>query len=297
MQLRKMAFVAVLSTVGFMMAGCPEDTATSTSCSTTADCVAESEVCNTAAGVCMQTCTESSDCPDSSPVCGALSDTDSTRVCQCTTDAACNTDREVADLVCDLDTSACVQRCSSDANCDAGETCNTTTGVCEAGGNPGATCAGEGLSTCTYGNFCSAGTCAAPTAPTCANYNNLSADRKATLGTSGPIIFNTSLVSAVVDTNFCPSASANKRVRVKVSAYNDEDFPESFSAVSGFFYVLVNGTARDATVSNRSDSYVRSENNRRVDFVVELCEASTQNNLQTGFYFTSGNFACFQTAI
>jgi hypothetical protein len=292
MQLRKMAFVAALSTFGFMMAGCPEDTATSTTCSTTADCVADSEICHPTAKVCVQTCTEGSDCPDSSPTCAALSDTDTTLVCQCTTDSGCNTDRETADLLCDPESAVCVQRCTSDATCSTGSTCNLTTGVCESGG-VGTTCAGEGLSTCDYGNICTASTCQAPAAPACENYTNLSADRKATLGTTGPIIFATSLVSAQADTAFCPGSTANKRVRVKLSVYNDEDFPSSASGLNGFFYVLVNGNAITPVVSTRADSYVRSENNRRLDTVVEFCEGNTATRTQTGFYFTGGNFACY----
>jgi hypothetical protein len=295
MQLRKMAFVAALSTFGFMMAGCPEDTATSTTCSTTADCVADSEICHPTAKVCVQTCSESGDCPDSSPTCAALSDTDTTLICQCTTDSGCNTDRETADLLCDPESAVCVQRCTSDVNCSEGSTCNTTTGVCE-GGGVGTTCAGEGLSTCTYGNFCSASTCQAPEAPTCSNFTNMSADRKATLGTTGPIIFNTTVVSSAVDA-FCAS-SAPKRVRVKVSAYNDEAFASSFTGLNGFFYILVNGQpATGVRVSNRSDSYVLSENDRRVDFVLEFCESESQGNLQTGLYFTGGNFVCSDLSI
>jgi hypothetical protein len=214
-------------------------------------------------------------------------------VCQCSTDAGCNKDRETADLVCSQDSGACVQRCTSDQACGGnGATCNLTTGVCSKNG-PGATCAGEGLSTCNYGNFCSASVCAAPAAPTCENYTNLSADRKATLGTSGPIIFATSLVSAATDTGFCPGSTANKRVRVKLSVYNDEDFPASASGLNGFFYVLVNGNAVTPVVSTRADSYVRSENNRRLDTVVEFCEGNAATRTQTGFYFTGGNFACY----
>lgn len=299
MQLRKMAFVAVLSTMGFMMAGCPEDTATSTSCSTTSDCVAESEICHPTAKVCVQTCTESSDCPDSSPTCAAVSASDPTRVCQCTTDSGCNTDREVADLVCDPESAVCVQRCTSDASCNAGDTCNLTTGVCEAGGDTGDTCSGTAQSTCSYGNFCSAGTCAAVPAPTCDNFNPAQGGKTpvwTATGSTGPIIYEITQVSYAND-SFCAGAgdvTAKARVRAYQPAAGTATFPADKANLPGLFYVRVNGSQVDGSSLIRPSEYTTSNGGKNAEFTMNFCPGATSTTLSIGLYFTGGNEICAQ---
>ncbi len=300
MQLRKtMWMLTALSAMSLVMTGCPEDGGeTSLACTSTTDCL-ETEICHPTAKICVTTCEAGADCPDSAKTCAPVdpNDATSTKVCQCSLDNLCNTDRETADLVCSNLDKVCVPRCESDPDCGAGRTCNTGTGQCEESGtNPGDSCTGEGQGTCTYGQqYCNSNTCTALPAPTCTNYDNF--PNKSVLGTTGTIIYSARVVGAAIDNNFCGSGATPKRLRVAVSAYSSTPFPQTKDDLNGFFYVRVNGTTTDgaAAVSSSQGNYTVSGTNReRAEIIVSLCVASDSTTTSTGFYFTSGNFYCYQ---
>jgi hypothetical protein len=305
MQLRNVAFAAVLSAVGFMSVACGEEETTeptSLTCTTDANCVAGSEICHPDAKVCVQTCTQGSECPSSSGTCGPISETDTRTVCQCSTNAGCNTDREVADLICSLETAVCVPRCTSDAACGTGATCNTTTGECEGttgGGQPeGATCSGEGRTTCSYGDFCSTSTCtAAPVAATdCENFPAGSRPAWDPATASGPVIYSVDFESYQANYQFC-QASAPDAFIVSVRAYRtDVDWPSRRSGLQGFFYVNTGARQFDILAEGLlvpNTGYNRSTTNQKnAEFQVYLCRPANSNTIQPGFYFTGGNPVC-----
>jgi len=297
MQLRKMTLMLVaLGAMSMVLTGCPEDAPTLT-CSADADCL-ESELCHPNAKVCVQKCTSSAECPDTAKTCEALdpANASSQKICKCSTTALCNTGRETADLVCLTETyKVCAPKCSTDTDCAADQTCDTTAGVCKPKSTTGNTCSGEGRTTCNYGEFCSSSRCAAVPAPTCDNYQNFT--QKNQLGTTGPIIFRANTESAAVD-SFCGTGSATpKRVRVKLSAYSNTPFPDDKDDLNGFFYVTVNGNQNSgpALISTSAGNYVVTGTNRdRADMIVSFCVAQNSTTLSLGFYFRSGNFLCYQ---
>lgn len=311
MQLRKTTWVlAAVSALSMMMMACGGEGRTSLDCTADTDCL-EKEICHPGAKVCVQTCTTSADCPDSAKTCDKLagggSSTVTSNVCQCASDQLCAKDERIADasaLKCSTTYKACTGKttttpaCTKDTDCNAGETCDTSsgTGTCKPS-TTGQTCSGDGQSTCSYGQYCSSSKCAAPTAPTCENYNNFA--NKSDLGTSGPIIFNASFVSAATDTAFCTGSTTPKRVKVKVSAYSSTPFPATKDQLNGFFYVRVAGSAIDGagTVSSSSGNYtVSGSKSERADIIMNFCVGADSSTLSIGTYFKSGNFYCYQAS-
>lgn len=294
MQLRKMmVMLAAVSTMSLALTACGDDATTTESCSSDTDCA--SSFCNTAAGVCMETCESGSDCPNAEKNCAPLAgSTNTAKVCQCSTSELCNSQNGTTGQVCGTVSKRCEEPgtntgCTKNSDCATGETCNTSTGQCEGGTT---TCSGEGRATCSYGSACYSSTCQAPPAPTCENYNNFG--NKSALGTTGPIIFKAATTSAAID-SFC-DASAPKRVKITISAYSSTPFPQTAAELNGFLYVLVNGTTRTPVVSTSSGNYVVSGTNReRADIVANICVASSSNTTSLGYYFTGGNFFCFQS--
>jgi Cys-rich repeat protein len=296
MQLRKMmVMLAAVGAVGLMLNGCGDDETTTTTCTQTSDCTG-TEICHPTAKVCVATCSSASDCPDTSKNCAALGGTGadaSTKVCQCQTNSLCNGGDAAGTLVCsDLD-KQCVNKCTTDTDCGSGRTCDTGTGQCKAGGTTGGTCSGEGQTTCSYGSACYSGTCSAPPTPACENYQNFS--NKSELGTTGPIIFKVATASSTTDTTFCGTTSP-KRVKITISAYSGTPFPATAAELNGFFYVLVNGNKVAPSISSSSGNYtVTGTNRERADIVANLCVSSTSTTTSLGYYFTGGNFYCFQS--
>lgn len=292
MQLRKMmVMLAALSSMSLALTACGDDTTGALdTCTSNTDC--SSGFCNTAAGVCMDTCESGSDCPDTEKNCAVLAGSSSTqKVCQCQTNQLCNTG-DSTDLVCGTVSKRCEEPgstpagCTKDSDCGAGNTCDETTGVC----SPAATtCTGEGQATCAYGSACYSGTCSAPPAPTCENYQNFS--NKAALGTTGPIIFKVATGTATTDTSFCGN-TATKRVKITISAYSDTAWPATSAGLNGFLYVLVNGTTQAPSISSSSGNYTVSGN--RADIVANICVLPSSTTTSLGYYFTGGNFACHQ---
>jgi hypothetical protein len=294
MQLRKtVMMLTALSALSLVMTGCPGDEEGSTTCSIDGDCI-DGEICHPTSKVCVATCTAAVDCPSSAKTCAALSTTDSRMVCQCSTDALCNSEG-LTDQVCSTLDKVCTSKCTTDSACGTGRTCDTATGQCKAGGNTGDACTGEGQSTCSYGTqFCSSSKCAALPAPTCDNYTAFA--EKSALGTTGTIIYSARVESATTDTSYCGSTNT-KRVKIAVSAYSSTPFPQNKDDLNGFFYVLVDGSklSGPASVSSSTGNYTVSGTNReRAEIVYSLCRPPSSTTTSTGFYFTSGNFFCFQ---
>lgn len=276
MQLRKtMWMLTALSAMSLMMTACGGDDEI-TSCTSDAQC-GDDEVCQTAAGVCVQTCEQASDCPDSAKICDALSSTDSRKVCKCQVGTSFCADEYGEGFTCSASTRVCTDDDDTNPN-----------------PNPGGSCSGEAQSSCAYGQFCNSGTCAAVPAPTCENYQNFSG--KSQLGTTGTIIYSAEVVSSNNDSTFC-GATNPQRVKVALNAYSSTPFPATKDQLNGFFYVIVNGTASSgaATVSASSGNYtVTGANRENAEIIVNLCRPSNSTTTSTGFYFTNGNFFCYQ---
>ena len=296
MQLRKTIWMlTALSAMSLVMTGCPEDGETSTTCASSTDCL-ESEICHPTAKVCVTTCTAATDCPDTAKTCDAVSTTDTTKVCQCSTDALCNKDRETADLVCSTLDKVCTTKCTTDASCGTGRTCDTGTGQCKAGGgNTGDSCVGEGLSTCSYGQFCTAGKCAAVPAPTCANFTPAQGGKTPvwTTSSTGPIIYEVTQVSFAND-SFC-SGAGDMTAKARVKAYTTGTaFPTSKDDLNGLFYVRVNGTELGGKGLIRPSEYAVSADGKTATFTMNFCPGATATALSIGLYFTGGNEICAQ---
>ncbi|WP_120630787.1 MULTISPECIES: hypothetical protein [Corallococcus] len=235
----------------------------------------------------------SMDCPDTAKTCDVLSPSDSRKVCQCSTDVLCNADEGTSDRVCSIPDAVCIPRCTADEACGEGQRCDTASGHCKVRGDTGAACTGEGQSNCDYGtHFCSSNVCTPLWQPQCLNYENF--PNKDMLGTTGPILYAARRVSVSTDTVLCGTATP-KLVKVAFSAYSSVPFPMTKGDLNGFFRVLVAGTVREGTQDVRGADYtVTGDNRERAELIVSLCTEATATTLSTAYYFTGGNFLCFQ---
>jgi hypothetical protein len=280
MQLRKMTLM--IAALGLALTACPGGGREDLSCTADTDCSEDgTEICHPQAKVCVQTCTSSTDCPDSAKTCEAISSANSQKICKCSTDALCQTDERVTD--------------ASTLSCD------TTFRVCKSTGTgggqtpPGAACTGSSQSTCAYGQFCNGSTCAAApeAAATCENFQQNRPNWSTS--SSGPVIYSVAKVSYQAKSSYC-AADAPHTFIVGVRAYRtDQNWPDTRAGLSGFFYVrtdtqridvvnaglLVPGTGYNRTASNPKDA----------EFNVYLCRP-TADAIQVGFYFTGGNPVC-----
>ena len=316
MQLRKIALM--VAALGVVLAGCPNPDENEM-CTTNADCL-ESELCHPTAGVCVQTCNLAADCPDTAKNCEALGGTSTdkdTKVCKCTSGAnQCNLGRAENDRVCSPQ-GVCVQKCTENANCGTGETCEVATGLCKSttpactigscGANQvcgtsgcvaGPSCTGTAQGSCAYGQYCGTGTCKdVPVAP--ANCENFSSNRPAFSATStGPVIYSVEGVTYQTNSQYC-QASAPDAFIVKVRAYRtDTNWPDTRAGLSGFFYVTTQSTQLDVVNSGLlvpNTGYNRSASNPKdAEFNVYLCRPANSQSLQVGFFFTGGNPVCQQ---
>ncbi|WPB81478.1 hypothetical protein KYC5002_20455 [Archangium violaceum] len=262
------------------------------SCTNDSNCL-EVEICHPTAKVCVRTCVSGADCPDSAKACDLLSASDTRKVCKCSTDSLCNLDRDTPDLVCSNQDKVCAPRCTEDVDCAVGRICETSTGQCQVWGGTGAPCTGEGQSTCDYGtHFCGTNQCTPLPAPTCANYENFS--NKGNLGTTGSVLYNPRLLSVATDTAYC-GMTTSTRAKIALSAYRSWPFPASRDGLSGFFMVRPDGMVMDATTLVSARDYsVSGDNRERAEIVVNLCFDPATTSASTGFYFTDGNFLCYQ---
>ncbi len=172
------AAVAAGFTMGF--AGCGGDMMMMpTTCSSDTACAA-SEACHPILKKCVTACTSGTDCPDSAKTCATFTglsggnDAGVRAFCQCATDQLC--DRGTSGQVCQPATKICAAKCTSNAGCPSGSTCDTATGKCGGAvatdaGTDGGTDAGMTVDagtactpgTCTTG-ICNSGLCGAPAA-------------------------------------------------------------------------------------------------------------------------------------
>jgi hypothetical protein len=195
MQLRKMTLMlAVLGAMSMVLTGCPDGGRDSLACTENGDCI-EGEICHPNAKVCVQTCPggTGAECPDSAPNCAALSTTDSTKICQCSTTQLCQRDERVSDasgLSCSTTHKVCTDggttpACTSNADCSSGQTCDTTTGTCT---TPSSCDPNTQPGVCGYGQVCSAATskCEAASQGTCSQATG--APAWVQTGSSAPVI-------------------------------------------------------------------------------------------------------------
>ncbi|QAT84039.1 hypothetical protein EJ065_2460 [Corallococcus coralloides] len=290
MQLRKMmVMLAAVSSMSLALTACGDDTTTVDSCTSDTDC--SSGFCNTAAGVCMETCESAADCPDSEKECAALAGSSNTqKVCQCKTNELCNTD-DSTDLVCGAVSKRCEEPgstpagCTKDTDCGANETCDTATGACK----PAATtCSGTGQTTCAYGSYCSGTTCAQVPAPTCPNLQGKPAASFDPATGTGNIIYS---VTKEIFGTACGSDTTAQTVKARVSFYSkNADLPATKEGLNGFFYVRTTGGEQNGVPL--SNGYQRSADARSASLSVNLCTDVNDSQIVLGFYFTNGNGFC-----
>jgi hypothetical protein len=302
MQIRTMKLMlAVLGAMSMVLTGCPDGGRESLACTDNTECI-EGEICHPTAKVCVQTCTASADCPESSKACEAISATNAQKICQCSTKELCQRDERVSDAS-NLECTAAkvcappgtTPACTKNEDCTGGQTCDVTSGTCKAP----TTCQGTGQSTCGYGQFCNNNTCAAaPVAEaTCENFSqNRPAWSPST--SNGPVIYSVERTGYQVNSSFC-QASAPDAFLVRVRAYRtDADWPSTRAGLSGFFYVTTGAQQFDIVNQGLlvpNTGYNRNTSNLKdADFTVYLCRPSNSQTIQTGFYFTGGNPVCSQ---
>jgi hypothetical protein len=242
-------------------------------CTTTDEC-ATGQTCDTTAGVCKATTTTPSTCTSNTECTGGQVCDPTTRTCKAP--AACTI-----------------------GSCAAGQVCNTTTGACGAG----PACTGTGQGSCSYGQFCSAGTCQdAPVASTvateCENFSHN--NRPAWSGTSnGPVIYSSEFVSYQTNYQYCASQTPDAFL-VRLRAYRpDANWPGTRGGLPGFFYVNTEGAQTDITNAPLlipGTGYEPQPNStnpgRNAEFNIYLCRPTGSRTILAGFYFTGGNPVC-----
>jgi hypothetical protein len=253
---------AIAAGFAFGFAGCGGDgTMTPTTCSSDSQCSGAGEVCHPLLKTCVTGCSGSGDCPDSAKKCatitGASAGTDggSRGFCQCATDNLC--DRATTGQICqDKSTLVCSAKCTGNASCPTGFSCDTATGKCGAGSTdagtdggtagvdagvvactPGTcaspqicntgvcgaatTCAAPAFQpgTCPNGQQCSGTSCAeVPFAPTtCGNIAAGSTPRAWTpVNSNGPVITEVTLLDFMVDTAATPVCAGANSKRARL---------------------------------------------------------------------------------
>ena len=234
----------------------------------------------------------------------------------CTTKADCaGKDPKSTDLICSNLDRVCVTKCSSNADCGTGRTCNTGSGQCEqgGGGNTDGTCTGEGRSTCAYGQFCSNSTCTpAPVAPGSCEGFAFSRPSWDPASSTGPVIYQLSRVRYEVGYRSCnhPNSGMPDAFIVSVRAYRaDADWP-ALPGWPWFFYAngINNGTNNHhinvfrynyaGVVWENGWKYQRNPANfKDAEFEFFLCRSpNSPSIIQAGFFFEQGNPVCLDLA-
>ncbi|WNG18912.1 hypothetical protein [Cystobacter fuscus] len=278
MQLRKMTLM--IAALGLALTACPggRDDLSCTVATEAVDCTGENEICHPTAGVCVQTCTDTNDCPASSKTCEAIGGSGANsqqKICKCATNEQCQTDERVTDA----STLSCVKSGSN-------------YGVCKSTGTtppPGAACTGEGQSTCGYGQFCSNSVCTAVPAPTCPNFDNKPAKNFDPANGTGNIIYS---VEKLIfgGSSGCADASS-QTVKAKVRFYTKSGtLPTTKEGLNGFFYVRTTGGEQNAVPL--SNEYQRAADGKSAAISVNLCTDADFSQVVLGFYFTDGNGYC-----
>lgn len=165
--------------------------------------------------------------------------------------------------------------------------------IIQASPPPPVSCTGEGRSTCNYGQFCSGGWCAPLPEPTCPSYQNFT--QRDSLGTTGPMIFAANLLRVTTNSSWCSSPSS-KQLEVMLSVYSQTPFP-TYKDELDFYYVQNSGSVGIGSwlVRRVPDHYVVSGTSReRADIIVNLCVLESSTTRLIGFYFSAGNFFCYE---
>jgi hypothetical protein len=299
-------------------------------CSTDANC-GTGRVCHPVLKECVSSCTGGSDCPASAKTCarldGQMVSATTPGFCQCSTDAICN-GGTAGSLVCSDLTKLCTAKCTSNAQCPSGATCETSTGQCRGGSGSdagmdagvmdagtacnglgqcdypevcnfasgrcvaGASCNMSGVQpdTCGYAGYCTSNSnCAQVPAATCSNF----AAGGATPATFNPTTSTGPIIYFVENDPSPPAASCFRGFFVHsffINAYRtDADWPSQLSAIPGGWYVTSNGTKTDITAGLPGSYYTPTGRTMRLRKY--LC-AQQQASITAGFYFTGGNEYC-----
>ena len=91
-------------------------------CVSNADCLGDVQLCHPSGMICVPTCENADDCPDTQKNCMGIKDGAGTvlttaKVCQCSTDALCKGDDDLAEVVCSPVDNICEDKCTTDADC------------------------------------------------------------------------------------------------------------------------------------------------------------------------------------
>lgn len=186
---------------------------------------------------------------------------------------------------CDLASMTCVDRCSV-TGCAANQTCNSTSGVCEA---TVATCnpSAPAPDTCGYGRVCqSNSTCMAVPAPTCSNFPGGSAPLAWTPANgTGPVLY--SFTDELVD-DAAMCTAGTRAFTFTLRAYRtDGDWPAAITAPTGYSTV---GTSFPLSGSVRPSGYQRS--GRQLTLKATLCVSMSTTAAEFGFAYSGGNGVC-----
>lgn len=312
MQLRKTVWMlTALSALSLAMTACDGEGTDETSCASDTEC-ATGEACHPSAKVCVATCTSGSDCPAEEKTCAPFG-TNGPSVCQCATDQICAQNAGDGYICSNLD-KRCVEKCTADADCGSGRTCNEGTGQCEQGSTgPTCTygtctggqvcsatsgkceaapsCTGTAQGTCAYGQYCSGSACADAPAPTCGNLQGKAAANFSAATGTGNIIYNVEKRKFATDAAGCPGSTNPVNVIPRISFYvKTGEVPATEESFSGFFYVRTDKGEVPLNADNLLN-YTRSADRKSATVDVYLCipEAS---QVTMGFYFTNGNGYC-----
>jgi hypothetical protein len=296
--LERLGLIGVVAAAfGLMFVACDgEGDGAGATCTTDTDCQT-GEICHPEAKVCVKTCTAGTDCPDSAKNCEAISATDSRMICKCLTDQLCAGGSTLGSTaICSDAFEVCMTKCSTNTDCPTGSTCETSTGECRKGPTTCSTTAPQ-PDVCSYGQYCSAGTCAAVPAPTCNNFTQGSHGASWNVSSTGPVIYSLTQVGAfAADASQC--AGATKLARVKVRAYRTSNtFPLASTpqaVVDELHYVRTDGTESSSKPFVIAGTYSVSNNNLNAEFDLGFCPSNTFNQFTAGLHFVNGNEACIE---
>ncbi len=325
--LAAMTAVALIAACGPL----PENTdGGGNTCTSDSQC-GSGKMCHPVSKQCVATCTGGADCPSTAKTCDVFPGSSSTaKFCQCSTDALCN-GGSTGTLVCSGATKTCEAKCTATSGCPSGYSCDTASGQCsKSGGTDGGTtdggtgvsctwnsCTGAGEvcdllpasgpvcvqqgscnsanaqpDTCPWAQYCASNNkCYEPVKATCVNFAPPGGATPTfyTAGDNGPIIYD---IEDLAHDDLTMCGAGVNAFSFLVHAYrSDMAWPASKFAVSGFFYVLTDGTKLDATANTKHPSgYTVTGAN--ATFKVTLCAPAVSSNLSAGFYFKNGNEFC-----